>query len=236
MIKALFDNCINWLPFHHEAALAEDKASHVFKIDIDKYFELIKYSYQNILNTAEIDKASRFLNHVDQVRYIVTKYVLRKILANFLAIPPSQIEFHLTANKKPAVTGIEFNVTHSKNLILIAVSTSPIGIDIEFINRNVNIEPLIETVFSDQEYFFMDKSPDKLIYFYMVWTRKEALLKATGEGLIDNLTTISILASIVSRFCVNFNVKSTLIDHQYIMSLATQVDSNKINYWSYGYI
>lgn len=70
-----------------------------------------------------------------------------------------------------------FNISHSEDLIAVAVSKRPVGVDIEIL-RDVNLE-IAGRFFSEKEIRFIKTDRD----FLYVWTRKEALLKKTGEGL-----------------------------------------------------
>lgn len=72
-----------------------------------------------------------------------------------------------------------FNISHSENLIAVAVADSPVGVDIEK-KRDANLK-IAQRFFSEREKDFVKDSDS----FFYVWTRKEALLKKTGEGLKD---------------------------------------------------
>jgi len=226
-------NDMNWLTFKKEAWVVKDKEIHLFKIEVDTYFDLIRDTYIDVLDDQEINKASRFLRTKDAERYIVTRYVLRSILAHFIPIPPAQIQFHFSAYKKPKVDGIEFNISHSENLVVIAISSDPIGIDIEFINQNFDYNPLMKTIFNDEESDVINKNADRLLWFYILWTRKEALLKASGEGLTDDLTKLKVIEPVVRRIDKDFEVKSLLLDQNYVIGLATELSANATYYWNF---
>lgn len=224
---------INWLTYKKEACVVKDREIHLFKIKVDTYFNLIQDTYADILNDQEITKASRFLKTRDTETYIVTRYVLRSILAHFTLIPPADIQFHFSTRKKPTVDGIEFNVSHSGNFVIIAISSAPLGIDIEFINQNFDYDPLMNTIFDKEESAVIYKNADRLLSFYVLWTRKEAVLKASGEGLTEDLTEVNVIEPIVSRCDTDFEVKSFLSDQHYMISLATEVSDNTIYYWNF---
>ncbi|SMC95725.1 4'-phosphopantetheinyl transferase family protein [Pedobacter nyackensis] len=224
---------INWLTFKKEACLIKDRETHLFKIEVDTYFDLIQDTYIDILNDQEITKASRFLKTKDAESYIVTRYVLRNLLAHFVLIPPADIHFHFSSDKKPKVDGIEFNISHSGNFIIIAISLAPIGIDIEFINQNFDFDPLMNAIFNEEESSLINKNADRLLWFYVLWTRKEAILKASGEGLTEDLTKLNVVAPIVGRFDTYFEVKSLLLDQNYVIGLATEVPDSTIHYWNF---
>ena len=78
-----------------------------------------------------------------------------------------------------------FNLSHTDNLILIAFSNLPVGVDVEKNERNADKEAIIKHFFSEneQQSFFSQLEKDRQLAFVKGWTRKEAILKATGEGL-----------------------------------------------------
>jgi len=226
-------NDMNWLTFKKEVFIVKDNEIHFFKIEVDIYFDLIKDTYVDILSDQEITKANRFLKIKDAECYIVTRHALRSILAHFVLVPPEEIQFHFSTYKKPKVDGIEFNISHSGNFVIIAMSSAPIGIDIEFINQTFDFDPLMKTIFNEEESSLINKKADKLLRSYIIWTRKEAVLKASGEGLTDDLTKLNVIESIISRCDTDFEVKSLLLDKNYIISLATELSDSTIHYWNF---
>ncbi len=80
-----------------------------------------------------------------------------------------------------------FNISHSGDLIAVAFSSSPVGVDIEKL-RDANLK-IAERRFTDKEKQFIKNNLD----FFYVWTRKEAYLKRTGKGLRQSLSTFSVL-------------------------------------------
>ena len=78
-----------------------------------------------------------------------------------------------------------FNLSHTDNLILIAIANSHVGVDVEKNERNADKEAIIKHFFSEKEQqsFFSQPDEQRQLGFVKGWTRKEAILKATGEGL-----------------------------------------------------
>ncbi|WP_316812013.1 4'-phosphopantetheinyl transferase family protein [Pedobacter heparinus] len=232
-MDVLLDVDIKWNNYREDQ---EFNINHVniFKLSVDMVHDQIASIYTKVLSENELMKADRFLHIEDKKRFIVSKYMLRKLLSKFISIPPGSIQFELSHYKKPFITtGIEFNTTYSKNIVLIAIHKKPVGIDVEFVNKDFNYKNLILTVFNKQEQLLIDSGLNSLINFYLLWTRKEAVLKATGEGLNDELNQIDILQPVVTRNAVNFSVKSLWIDGSYIMSLTAENNNDQIYYWNY---
>ena len=114
--------------------------------------------------------------------------MLRKLLAGYSNLAPDEIKFAEGLNKKPFaenanLSDLHFNISHSADIILIAISNSEIGVDVEKVDNSFSYEEILPHNFSDEEIDFI-KNPED---FYLLWTRKESLLKATAKGLDDDL-------------------------------------------------
>lgn len=145
-----------------------------------------------MLSPEERDRANRFGFARDRRRYIVSHAALRSVLASRLAVPPEQLEFCRRPGGKPALMpspdgpSVEFNLSHSDGMALIAVARKrQIGIDLERVRNDVPFAELAERFFSARETAALTALPSRLqgLAFYQCWTAKEALSKARGTGL-----------------------------------------------------
>ncbi|PWS33751.1 4'-phosphopantetheinyl transferase family protein [Pedobacter paludis] len=231
MNQLLIDH-IDWKKFHEEDVNWNE--THVFNILIDEYFEKIQ-DYKSVLSNEELANSNRYQHYNSKITYITSRYFIRKILCLFKGEnDPSSVSFYYKDNKKPATIGAEFNISHSGNHLLVAVNVSTIGVDIELIKKDFNFESILETCFNPNEIEVINQSEDKSLKFYNLWTRKEALLKATGEGLVDNLSAIDCLSNPVSRNGSGYRIKSFMLDGNYIASLAILSSSTlNVNYWKF---
>jgi 4'-phosphopantetheinyl transferase len=217
---------LEWQNYKQEIELNKD-ITHVFKINMSIY-DKIKPEYLSVLDINEITKANRFKNEDDRKRYVLGKYFSRIILSTILSLRPKDIHFSFTGNKKPYIEGVHFNISHSGRFTIIAISPKPVGIDIEYINEKFDFAPLLNICFKEAEL----NNIHNIVDFYTLWTRKEAVLKASGEGLIDNLHDIECLKNIVKRNHINFSISSIPLDQDHIISLATNTLQTKFNYWN----
>jgi 4'-phosphopantetheinyl transferase len=144
------------------------------------------------LCAAEIERANRFRLMRDRNRFVAGRGLLRVLLSRYLQIEPRQIEFVYGAQGKPSLgkaflgSGLEFNLAHSHNLALLAVTNAgPVGVDVERIDPMADTRQLVARFFSARESAAFDRLPTDLkpAAFFNLWTRKEAWLKATGEGV-----------------------------------------------------
>lgn len=223
---------INWTSFSEEKSL-ENTTIYVVKADVKQYFITIINNYHEILSEQELKKSLRYINQVDMERYICGKHLLRTLLSKFVPLSPSEIKFQTTNNKKPTIEGVEFNISHSGNYVLIAIGPSAVGVDVEHVNRTFVYETMLETSFCSEEINFINANNDALNAFYFLWTRKEALLKASGEGLTDAMSTFSCLDDIVERERILYKLYSFEIDKHHIASLAVSNEEQNIGLFSF---
>jgi 4'-phosphopantetheinyl transferase len=142
-------------------------------------------------------------------RWIVAHGALRCILANYLRSKPEALTFSTGTHGKPELVwpaqNIAFNLAHSRDTALLAVSAShPIGIDVEHIQEDLDISSMTQLFFSDEELQALLALPvtQQRRAFFVTWTRKEAFAKAVGFGLSLPLTrlTVSIAPDQPARF------------------------------------
>jgi 4'-phosphopantetheinyl transferase len=182
---------------------------HVYACDINT---LDTQSFCSLLTNEELDKANAFRQQADTRRFITGRLMAKKILGYYAMKVPSDIVIKPQHNGKPLAythSGITlpfFNISHSGNKVLIACSHDLVGIDIELV-KDIETENLAETVFSERELRLFRTAVDKAPVFYQFWTRKEALLKAAGVGLTNNLPAIDISHGIDVDFSKSFTEK-----------------------------
>lgn len=142
-----------------------------------------------LLSDDEKTRADRFHFSRDRERFVVARAALRKILGNYLSIEPESIGFRYNRFGKPSLAigegRIEFNVSHSRDMGLIAIASDrEVGVDVEFVDYDFNVMRAAEGAFSKEDVSRLSLLPADLrtVAFYEFWTRKEACLKAVGDG------------------------------------------------------
>jgi 4'-phosphopantetheinyl transferase len=139
------------------------------------------------LTADEQARANRFMFPADSLRFLVSRGALRTILGRYLDIPAERLKIKQPAGGKPVIEcgQLEFNLSHSHNLTVIAVSQNlSVGVDIEHTARSFDLRPFLRMLAPGESASLMNV-PEwaRLSAFYALWTRKEAWLKATGTGL-----------------------------------------------------
>lgn len=160
---------------------------HVWRADLLVHSS---HEFRSLLSPDEQARADRFYFQKDRDRFEVARGILRLILSRYLNVPPQELQFHYSPTGKPSLAdpiepSLCFNLSHSEQLALYAIAWRTVGIDIEQIRSECDYEGIAERFFSPSEQTALSQlSPDlKLQGFFNGWTRKEAFLKATGQGL-----------------------------------------------------
>jgi 4'-phosphopantetheinyl transferase len=141
------------------------------------------------LSADERARADRFYFPRDRDRFVAARGMLREILSRYLEGAPGTLRFSYNAYGKPALLdadGLCFNLSHSHDLAIYAVARRrEVGIDIEHIRADFAGEGIAERFFSAGEIAALQALPaeQRVEGFFNCWTRKEAYIKARGEGL-----------------------------------------------------
>ncbi|MBS0264056.1 MAG: 4'-phosphopantetheinyl transferase superfamily protein [Planctomycetes bacterium] len=164
---------------------------HVWLLDLqlspDRIAELSSH-----LDPEELVRAGRYHFEKHRRRFIACRCQTREILARYLQSDPRQLTFDYGPQGKPALsapwnsTQLEFNVSNSEELALIAVTWKrPLGVDLEYIKPPHDYDAIARQFFAPEEIAVLDTltGDARLAGFFDCWTRKEAVLKAVGVGL-----------------------------------------------------
>jgi 4'-phosphopantetheinyl transferase len=148
--------------------------------------------FAGCLSADELARAQRFRFDVHRERFIAAHACLRDILGRYLRLAPEAVRFQISQYGKPFLEdeqvglGLTFNLSHSHELGLVAIAVqSAVGIDIEHVRVDLADELVARRFFSEHEVEAYLSLPEDLRKeaFFNCWTRKEAYIKAIGEGL-----------------------------------------------------
>lgn len=181
-----------WQPPPAEIDLPDD-VIHAWQVSLD----LRDHGTQRLwrlLTADEQDRARRFHFARDHNQYVIARGALRLLLAAYLRRSPRALCFGYTQYRKPYLLQddgtphptLSFNLSHSHELALLAFARAPrIGVDVERINPELSGEQIAKHFFSPREVAALRELPpsDQGPAFFRCWTRKEAFVKARGEGL-----------------------------------------------------
>src|SRR4030095_800464 len=158
------------------------------------------------LSAEERSRAERFVFPRDRHYWSACRGILREILGLYLNRHPRSIEIATELGGKPRLRQnaphreplIKFNLSHSNGLALVAVALAlEVGIDVENVRPELATAEIAERYFSLEEQAEFRSLPDELRTegFFHCWTRKEAFLKACGQGLATPLDSFSVSLS-----------------------------------------
>jgi 4'-phosphopantetheinyl transferase len=161
---------------------------HLYYSDL-RYYRVTRP--ETLLSPDESERAERYRFGADSLRYVQARCLLREVLSFYKKCDPKEIIFEYAKHGKPCLKGepsrgVQFNISHSGDMVAISVSRGRrVGIDIEKIRDDISASDLSMRFFSDAEIAAVRNSHGraKPELFLRIWTRKEALLKATGEGI-----------------------------------------------------
>jgi 4'-phosphopantetheinyl transferase len=144
-------------------------------------------AYEGILSPEEMRRANRFISPAVKTRFVVARGVLRHILAHYTQQTPQDITFTYGGRGKPLLPDapFAFNLSHSEDVAILALAqTDQIGVDVEHITPMAEMRRVASDYFSANEQVALFSLPtsDQLSAFYRCWTRKEAYIKARGDG------------------------------------------------------
>ena len=189
----------SWPPPVSDLVLRQNEV-HVWRIALDQPMSLLQIPRQT-LAADELSRAKRYHFQRDRDHFIIGRGALRAILGRYLTTPPEQICFQYSQYGKPNLvtarnqTSINFNLSHSGNLALLACSQDrEVGVDLEQLRPMPDAPNIAKRFFSKNENeTFLKVPPDKRVEaFFNCWTRKEAYIKAIGEGLSHPLDTFDV--------------------------------------------
>jgi 4'-phosphopantetheinyl transferase len=180
----------SWEPAPQHLALEADEI-HVWRARLD-CSETVLGQLEATLASDEKARADRFVFPRDRNAFIAARGILRELLGRYVHRPAAHLEFDYGAQGKPALRtessqeSVQFNVSHSHGVALLAFTLGRhLGVDVELVRPDFAGEKIAERFFSPQEVAELRTLPPTLQDegFFLCWTRKEAYIKARGEGL-----------------------------------------------------
>lgn len=182
------------------------------------------------LDDGELAKSKRYHFEHDARRYVLSRALLKMLIGGIFNLEADTIQIIPGPNKKPIIKNSDasahFNISHSGDWLLIAIASTEIGIDIERTDRSHHFDDIIEHSFSEPEKNMLNASLEKLYGFYVLWTRKEAISKATSKGITDDyrrttcLDGVNTIAASIIQSEKDWNLMSFEVDETHVATIA----------------
>src|SRR5712671_3150742 len=170
------------LPWPHEEV-------HVWRATL-AWPDAAAHRLEQCLSADERDRMGRFRFAKDRRRYLIGRGLLRSLLGHYLDLAPQGLRFETAAAGKPHLASgqgqLQFNLAHSGECVLIAIADGrAVGIDVEEVRDDLDAGEVAAHLFSSDEQRDLETLTGraKIEAFFECWTRKEAYVKARGEGL-----------------------------------------------------
>ncbi|WP_020605331.1 4'-phosphopantetheinyl transferase family protein [Spirosoma spitsbergense] len=147
------------------------------------------------LQPDEISRARRFHRPEDRSRFVYARHMLRTLAGRYTHQQPNEICFTVSTNRKPEIRDTNhwyINVSHAGQWVLIAIGITSVGVDVEENKPDFTFQDVLTHSFTAFEQQYIEANDSRLL-FYRSWTRKEALVKATGKGLDDDFRWVPCL-------------------------------------------
>ena len=237
---------VNWQSAPSQLRLVDNDV-HVWRADLDLTADELS-KLLPFLNAPEQNRAGRFVFERDRTRFVAARSTLRLLVARYLNTSPKTIEFSYGPQGKPALQAnshLRFNLAHSDGLALYAFSLDrELGIDVESERRFPNMEngEIVQTHFSrkeQSEFYPLDpKLQDQA--FYLGWTRKEAYLKARGEGLQIPLQSFDVSltpggpVTLRSDDAARWQLHSFCPEPDFVAALVVEGRNCRLSYWQWA--
>jgi 4'-phosphopantetheinyl transferase len=206
----------------------------LFKIKPSHYYDCIT-TLKTVLDKTELYRAERYHFEKDRNRFIICRALLKLILAKQMDTNVSDLKIGTEVNKKPYLISdnqVKFNLSHTDDLAIIALSNKDVGIDLEYQKQDFDFKEVLTHVYSNEEINTILKSENQRYTFYKFWTRKEAIVKAIGTGINEHLLMVPAIDGHhkVDSFIIygikNVCVLSFDLEQNHIASIA--IDSEKL--------
>jgi len=179
---------------NHPITISLNVENSIFAVNIENFSK--KFNEGLLLVASAMQKdILRFKFEKDRHRKLISALLLRYMVKNFLHI--SNYSVSTNSHGKPSIDNyldFQFNISHSGNRVVAAVSDKPLGIDIELISDLDDFMDIAKRFYSAEEYLFLLECEEssRLDLFYSIWTKKESLIKAVGKGLSLPLNSFTV--------------------------------------------
>lgn len=230
----------------------ESDEAHVWRADLLQSEEETA-RLRRLLSPDEQARAGRFLFPKDRDRFIVARGHLRSILGRYLGVEPEGLRFAYNSYGKPCLSkefdggALRFNLSHSHERALYAFARgAEVGVDIEYLRQDFACEEIARQFFSPREVADFRSLPasQRAEAFFHCWTRKEAYVKALGEGLSVPLDEfdVSLLpgepAALLSnrrrpQEVARWSLQTLEVDSVYAAALAVEGSGRQLKCWNW---
>ena len=202
-------------------------------------------SFKSLLSVDELRRADRFVFPTDRAKFVLCRGILRRLLGFYLSTNDAAVDLSIGDHGKLHLgdqvrIDIRFNLTHSKDLAVFAFAVGlELGVDIESVDRARATEEVAHRNFSPKERSDLALVPpaQRIEAFYRCWTRKEAYLKARGDGLSVDLASFDVSVfdesnpRLLARDSARWEMRSLNPVDGYLGAVVFETGAEVLSYW-----
>ena len=155
--------------------------------------------FQKLLSEQELVRKDQFATSELQMNFVLSHGILHTLLQSYLGIKNDEINIAYGVHGKPFLqhsTSLQFNLSHSKNLAIYGFTKNvAVGVDVEYMEEAALLDGTQDYLFShpEKKVFDLLNPEEKKLAFFHTWTRKEAVRKAQGVGLLEPLDGVEMV-------------------------------------------
>lgn len=185
---------VPWAPLPPLALVSQPQKLAVYRVSVAENRFHVPQLHQ-LLTAAEQQRAHRYHHMADYHRFVVRRAALRLLLGTRLGQPPAEVQLVAGANYKPALAAphVQYNVSQAGSWVLIAIAPVEVGVDVEQLTSDFPVAAMLAHSFSPPEQAFITRHPSPVAAFFQLWTRKEAFVKATAQGIDADFSQVPAL-------------------------------------------
>jgi 4'-phosphopantetheinyl transferase len=202
---------------------------------------------RSYLNREEVSRAERFVFPRDRNHFIVARGRLRELLGKYLHCPPNAVQFKTGRYGKLSLFDdrdrLHFNLSHSHGLAIYGICMGrEIGIDTEKTRPGFAGGEIAQRYFSASEQQELAEVPQEIrdTAFFLCWTRKEAYIKAHGDGLQIPLDSFDVSLTpgqpeqLRSADCDRWSMRSFIPAPEFVAAIVVEGEIRSTHFWGAG--
>lgn len=179
---------------HHSPQPLASGQVHLWLLDTRQFNQPLVELALTLMNSEERERAQKFIRGKHE--YIASRWLLRKVLGQYLQQAPASLVFNRNEKGKPylANNSLQFNLSHSGHWALLAATRDrELGVDIEQTRHERDLLGIAESYYHPDELALLKQrqGTEQIHLFYRLWTLKEALFKAMGVGIAAGLENLN---------------------------------------------
>lgn len=236
----------HWSPATSPATLTSPQI-HLWRASLDPRDTLLQ-RLESSLAPDEIARANRFHFPIDRGHFVAARGILRHLLAAYLHRSPADLQFAYRPRGKPYLLlkpsdpPISFNISHAHGTALLAFSLGrELGVDLERIRPDIASEEIASRYFAPAELAELQSLPasQRAEAFFLCWTRKEAYIKALGDGLQIPLASFRVSLTpnqpeiLESADASRWTLRSLSPAQGYAAALVAEGHDWQLSHWDY---